>query len=183
MSALIAHKDGMRQDTHLEADGAEHLVAGALLIRGISADLASRREPDYDVIATHGTLACRVQVKMRWATDYDRTFPLPEPKAGGCDFVVHVALNLGNRGYHGRPAGEDVGTPAFYVIPVAVARAATVRAWKTTPKVDLRRIPDVEDYRDRWDLIRRHLEQPDETGTATDAKEPALLPELDKAPG
>ena len=41
--------------------------------------------------------SCRIQVKSRWASDYDRTFPLK--KDSSCDFVVFAELNRGYRGY------------------------------------------------------------------------------------
>jgi hypothetical protein len=158
----------MRQDTHLEADGAELLVQGTLLTEGIRAALAGRREPDYDVLASYRNRACRIQVKMRWATDYDKTFPLGADKGGGCDFVVHVALNRGNRGFHGQPVGADRRAPDYYVLPVEVARAAATAPGRWQAKVRLRRIPDLEDYRNAWHLIRRHLGQPEAQGDATD---------------
>src|SRR3954452_4745739 len=93
-----------RLDSRLEAEGAEFLVLAHLLIEGIQAIKAYTRFPGYDLIAAdpdHGT-SCRVQVKSRWATDYDRGFPLSNLET---DFVVLVALNRGFR-YQRRGTGD-----------------------------------------------------------------------------
>lgn len=148
-----------RQDTKLESEGAEFLVLGRLLIEGVSCYKAYVNFPGYDLVATNpatGRLA-RVQVKSRWATDYDRSFPL---RSFDCDFVVHVALNRGN---HFRKSKSDPGggvsEPVFYVFPIGVAQAART-ASDSWGKVRLIKIPDVESYRSKWGLIRDFLRKP-----------------------
>ncbi|BAZ18683.1 hypothetical protein NIES4071_105680 (plasmid) [Calothrix sp. NIES-4071] len=42
-------------------------------------------------------LSCRIQVKSRWATDFDGAFLI---RNFDCDFVVLVALNRGYRYRH-----------------------------------------------------------------------------------
>jgi hypothetical protein len=91
------------------------------------------------------------RVKSRWATDYDGGFLI---KNFDCDFVVHVALN---RGYSYRCRREGgVEAPVFWVIPAGVADAAQYEP-STWGKVYLRHIPDHEQYREAWDLIREFL--------------------------
>ena len=146
-----------RLDSRLEAEGAEFLVLAHLLIEGVQAIKAYTRFPGYDLIAAdpdHGT-SCRIQVKSRWATDYDRGFPLSNFET---DFVVLVALNRGFR-YQRRMAGDGSGgrhAPQLYVFPIALLRPVvqTTGGWS---KVYLRNVPDAESYQNRWDLIKTHL--------------------------
>jgi hypothetical protein len=151
-------KPKARRDTRLESEGAEFLVLGQLLIAGIEAHKAYTRYPGYDLVALNPERdkTCRIQVKSRWATDYDGGFLI---KNFDCDFVVHVALN---RGYsYRRPkAGEDaVKPPVSWVIPAKVAEESQYAA-SSWGKVYLRDIPDREQYHENWDLIRRFLELP-----------------------
>jgi hypothetical protein len=83
-----------QKDTRLEAEGAEFLVLGLLLIEGIEAHKSYTRHPGYDVLAMNPAKdrVCRIQVKSRWATDWGGGFPI---KNFDCDFVVLVALNRG----------------------------------------------------------------------------------------
>lgn len=144
-----------RRDTRLESEGAEFLVLGQLLIAGVEAHKAYTRYPGYDLIAANPdrNRTCRVQVKSRWATDYDGSFLI---KNFGCDFVVHVALN---RGYSFRRRGQTGGQlpPSFWVLPVETVKSAQSvgSAWG---KVFVRRIPDHARYREAWSLIREFLE-------------------------
>ena len=70
-----------------------------------------------------------------------------------------VALNRGNR-YRHRRAGDDDGigrrSPELYVFPIELLMPA-VRASGGWSKVRLRDLPDVETYKDRWDLIKDWL--------------------------
>jgi hypothetical protein len=140
----------------LEAAGAEFLVLGHLLIEGIHGSKSYTRFPGYDIMAVDaGTQRnCRIQVKSRWATDFDRGFPVSNFEFG---FAVLVALNRGYR-YRQKPKSSADGRkpPEFYVIPVEVARKAQV-AQGTWHKVFLSKIPDHEQYRDAWHLIREFL--------------------------
>jgi hypothetical protein len=148
-----------RLDSALEAEGAEFLVLGLLLCEGIHAMKAYTNFPGYDLVAFNAdaNLSCRIQVKSRWATDYDRTFPL---KNDDTDFVVHVALNRGYRGYRKRPAGDDSGRrpPEIYVFPISAAVAARRESGSWGGKVFLRDVPDVDSFLDNWDLVRTFLQ-------------------------
>lgn len=155
-----------RLDSRLEAEGAEFLVLGYLLLEGIQATKAYTRYPGYDVIAVNPIAgkagrSCKIQVKSRWATDDNRSFPLKQNT--DCDFVVFAALNRGYRDYHhrdesippeaGKQAPEIFVFPARKVNPVIKVRGG----WS---KVALADIPRYESYKDRWDLIRKHLKMP-----------------------
>jgi hypothetical protein len=94
-----------RLDTSLESAGAEFLVLGRLLLEGVQAFKAYTNFPGYDIIATNPerNTSCRIQVKSRWATDYDGGFPI---RHFGCDFVVLAVLNRDFR-YRKRATQED----------------------------------------------------------------------------
>src|SRR5438552_3680609 len=112
----------MKQNTKLESEGAEFLVLGNLLIEGISCYKAYVNFPGYDLIATNvdtGKLA-KIQVKSRWATNYDKSFPI---KNFNCDFVVHVALNRGIRWRKGVPIDMGKKDPIFFVFPIDVIKS------------------------------------------------------------
>ena len=113
-----------RQDTKLEAQGAEFLVLGSLLIEGISCYKAYVNFPGYDLIAIDpgSRRTARIQVKSRWATNYDKSLLI---KNFDCDFVVHVALNRGYRfGKKATNLDPGIGDPEFYVFPVKVVKQA-----------------------------------------------------------
>lgn len=146
-----------RLDTSLEQEGAEFLVLGHLLIEGIQAFKAYTNFPGYDLIATHPEKhrSCRIQVKSRWATDFDGGFPI---RNFDCDFVVFVALNRGYRHHKKRSSQEDgKSDPQIYILPADVVQAAQNpnRSWG---KVFLRHIDAVEQYINHWELIREFLE-------------------------
>jgi hypothetical protein len=138
-----------RRDTTLQAAGAEFLVLARLLFAQIPSFKAYTNHPGYDLIATDpeaGT-SCRIQVKSRWGGSIDGFFI----KNFDCDFVVLVASHLGSAG-----AYPGDGDPVVYVLPATVLRPL-LRNAQTSPKIQLRDLPDREGYRDRWDLIKDHL--------------------------
>jgi hypothetical protein len=145
-----------RLDTSLEAAGAEFLVLGLLLVEGVQATKAYTNFPGYDLVAVNPELglSSRVQVKSRWATDFDGGFPI---RSFECDFVVFVALNRGYR-YRRKASASDEGrrSPEVYVFPVEVVRDAQ-RPTSTWGKVFLPHIDDVERYLDNWGLIKKRL--------------------------
>jgi hypothetical protein len=153
-----AHKDSQRtkrRDTKLECEGAEFLVLGNLLIDGIQCFKSYVNFPGYDLFAVNPKTkrVARIQIKSRWASDYDHGFPI---KNFDSDFVVHVALN---RGYGLRKKGlrddKEVRQPEFYVIPTKlVKKAQRPNDWN---KVFLRHIPKHRQYLGAWQLIRNFL--------------------------
>lgn len=146
----------IRQRTHLESTGAEYLVIANLLLQRIQAFKSPENKPGYDVIATDpewGT-SVRIQVKSRWATDFDGGFPI---KNFNNEFVVFVALNRGFR-YRKQTSRPDAGKrdPVIYVLPKNVCKKYQ-RPDSTWGKLFLRDIPNVEVYRSNWELIRKAL--------------------------
>ena len=145
-----------KQNTKLESEGAEFLVLGLMLIEGIPCYKAYVNFPGYDLVAynTDTQKIARLQIKSRWATNYDKSFSIKNLE---CDFVVHVALN---RGYgFGRIAkGDDTGVraPEFFVFPVDVVRKAR-NPKSTWGKTKITHIPDYMDYRENWKLIKSFL--------------------------
>jgi hypothetical protein len=97
-----------RLDSKLEAQGAEFLVLGHLLIEGIRAYKNYTNAPGYDLVAVHpeANRSARIQVKSRWATDFDGGFLI---KTFECDFVVFVRLNRGYRYGKARSASAERG--------------------------------------------------------------------------
>jgi hypothetical protein len=140
-----------RRDTRLESEGAEFLVLGELLIRGIPGYKAYTNMPGYDVVALdpdRDTIA-RISVKSRWATDATGFII----KNFDCDFVVVAKLNCGTKKYP-----RKVLPPEFYVLPVEAVR--NVRRSKGWNRMTFGSIPNFRNYRDRWDLIRTFLSRP-----------------------
>lgn len=132
----------------MESAGAEFLVLGNLLVEGIEAHKLYTNYPGYDIMAMEPekNSACRIQVKSRWATNFDGGFPI---RNFDCDFVVFVALNRGYR-YRRKSSGEDFGRrePHFYVFPIEAVRSArnpgdtwgkcfskTSRTWMDTSRI------------------------------------------------
>lgn len=147
---------GGRQDTRLESEGAEHLVCAHLLIEGIPAYKTYTQMPGYDLIAVNpekGT-AARIQVKSRWASDSDQSFPL---KSVDADFVVFVLLNRGNK-YRMRETAKKA--PEIFVFPMETA--ISVRRDSGWNKVMTKKITDRDGYRENWELVRAFLAEPKE---------------------
>jgi len=136
-----------RQNTRLECEGAEFLVLGWLLIQGIPSYKTYTNMPAYDVVATNPekNKLARISVKSRWTTGA-AGFPI---KNFDCDFVVLAKLNRGDK--RGRLEVKD---PEYFVFPTAVLRDVPRDGWS---RMELKNIPQFEDYQDKWDLIRDFL--------------------------
>jgi len=145
-----------RQDTKLESEGAEFLVLGNLLVEGISCFKAYVNFPGYDLVAVNpdNSRTARIQVKSRWATNYDRSFPI---KNFDCEFIVHVALNRGYR-FGKEPKEGDTGIkdPVYYIFPVEVVKAAQ-NAGDKWGKVTITNINKYDSYKNNWRLISDYL--------------------------
>jgi len=146
-----------RLDSKLEAMGAEHLVLGQLLIDGIPSYLAYDNQRDYDVVAVwpESKRSCAIQVKSRWATDANMSFPISKL---GADFVVFVALNRGVR--YRKPVPGEVGRrdPDFYVVPMDIVREYHRPGAMSVLR--LRDLPDRASYLMAWGPVRQFLEMP-----------------------
>ena len=149
-----------RLDSHLESEGAEFLVLGHLLIEGIPAYKTYARMPGYDLVAVNPDKgrSVRVQVKSRWATDYNRTFLM---RNFDCDFVVFVELNRGYR-YAKKRAGAVGGIepPRLYVLPTPVVEPARSLSSKWG-KIAIGSIADFSTHLDNWNPIRAALGYPE----------------------
>lgn len=148
-----------RLDTKLEAEAAEFLVLGRLLLERIVAFKAYVNFPGYDLIAANADRArtARVQVKSRYRTDWDGFII----NNYNCDFVVFVVLN---RGFSRATRNGDKGVrePEFYVMPISYVSEIRdpKNAWG---KIVRNRLAGIERYRDRWDLISQFLGDPTAT--------------------
>lgn len=155
--------DTKRLDTKLEAEAAEFLVLGRLLLERIVAFKAYVNFPGYDLIAANADRArmARIQVKSRYRTDWDG-FIINNYE---CDFVVLVTLN---RGFSRPKSSGDNGVkePEFYVMPISYV--TNVRdpdnAWG---KIVRNRLSDIKQFQDRWDLIAKFLDDSIATHVAT----------------
>lgn len=144
----------VRLDTSLEANGAEFLVLGQLLLRKVVAYKAYMNFPGYDLLAVNPSQhrVCRIQVKSRIHSGA-AGFPL---KNFDCEFLIFTALN---RGKPSKNAESTVAVPPsepeFYVFPIDVLKQ--VHRDGNFPKVLLKDIPDPTSYLNRWDLILDYL--------------------------
>jgi hypothetical protein len=123
-------------------------VLGQLLIAGIPTYKNYTNMPGYDLVATDpdANTSARISVKSRWKTKAEGFII----KSFDCDFVVIAKLNRGSK--DGR---SEVLPPEFFVLPVGLVRAAPrTEGWG---KVAFSGIPDLEQYRDSWHLIRSFL--------------------------
>lgn len=142
-----------RKDTKLESTAAEYLVLGYLLREGIQSFKAADFNPGYDLIATNPKRgkSCRIQVKSRWATDSDDSFPIQNLHN---DFVVFVALNCG---YSFAKKGKEGGRqdPVIYVFPTNICEQYRRNDdWKKLP---IKKIPNYKQYILNWELVKEYL--------------------------
>ena len=154
-----------RQNTHIESEGAEFLVLGQLLIAGIPTYKSYTNMPGYDLVATNPETnsSARISVKSRWKTRAEGFII----KNFDCDFVVIAKLNRGSKDGH-----SEVLPPEFFVLPVDIVRAVPRTAgWG---KVAFGNIPDLERYRDAWELIREFLKHERTPGVARTGSIPTL---------
>lgn len=140
-----------RLDTKLEAEGAEFLVLGQLLLHRIPTYKTYTNMPGYDLVATNPETnrSARIQVKSRWRT----SAPFFLIKNFDCEFVVAVRLNRGKKGGGGR-----VLVPDYFVLPIAKVKSVyRPGQWS---KVCFRDIVDLESHRENWALIEDFLRRP-----------------------
>ncbi len=124
-----------RLDTKLEAEGAEFLVLGHLLLQRIPAYKTYTNMPGYDLVATNPdtNMSARIQVKSRWRTGA----PFFLIRNFDCEFVVAVRLNRGKKG-----GGGPIRPPEYFVLPVEVVKL--VRRPGAWSKVVFRDIEELE---------------------------------------
>jgi len=143
------------KNTKLEAEGAEFLVLGHLLINGIPAYKAYTNMPKYDLVAAspEDNTSARIQVKSRWTR-----------KANGflinrfeCDFVIFVRLNLDEV-----TQTSTLSDPEFFIFPAGIVQE--VHRPGKMPKVILKDIPDYQKYLNDWSLVTSFLKSSPRTG-------------------
>jgi len=111
--------------------GAEYLVMGYLMRRNILTYKAPPNNEGYDLICIHPDprhnpcneelAQVRVQVKSRYATDCNRSFPVKEASFEAFNFLIVVFLNIGK--FYGNHVGlEGACAPEFYTLPNAFVR-------------------------------------------------------------
>jgi len=148
-----------RLNTRLQAEGAEFLVLGNLLVEGIDAYKSYRYMQGYDVVAVlpEQSRTARIQVKSRYATDAIGFLV----KNYECDFVVFAKLNREftfKKNWTPTQRKQGRRPPECYVLPRDVV-------WRNRDKksrlgrVVLERIPAYETYKDRWELVRNFLRE------------------------
>jgi len=135
-------------DTRLESEGAEFLVLGHLLLHRIAAYKSYTNMPGYDLVATdpQSHTFAKIQVKSRWRTGASG-FPI---RNFDCDFIVAAFLNRGSA-----DGTQLASSPTFYVIPVELI--SSLPQGKVWNKVDIKKIPNLESYRDHWSQIKDFL--------------------------
>ncbi|TWT48311.1 hypothetical protein Pla111_00740 [Botrimarina hoheduenensis] len=137
-----------RRDTKLESEGAEFLVLGNLLARGVQCHKAYTQTARYDLLAlSHDhKIAVTIQVKSRWDLKA-RGFFL---KSVDSDFVVAVFLNRSTTD----PSKE--ADPKYFVLPKRIVK----KYWRDekVPKVYLPGIYNLQRYESAWNLIAANLE-------------------------
>jgi len=144
----MVNKLEARQDTQLESAGAEFLVLGNLLIEGIPAFKSYTNMKGYDLVAVNPeeNKSARIQVKSRWKTKAEGFII----KNFDCDFVVVALLNRGSK-----DGKSDTRPPEYFVLPVEVAKGLPrTEGWG---KVSFSKFPELNSYKDGWELIRKFL--------------------------
>lgn len=141
------------------SEGAEFLVLGELLVRGIHATKSYTGFTGWDVLASNPRTGktARIQVKARLATDFDGGFPI---KNVDSDFVVLVALNRGYRYKFKNRKETGVKPVEYFVIPIALVKKAIKqgRTWGNMPKVHLQYLDiDKSILKDNWSAIQKFL--------------------------
>lgn len=142
---------GERLNSRLEWQGAEFLVLGHLLIEGIESYKPYVNHPAYDIVAlnSYTNKIARISVKSRWATNRAGYFTL---NSLDCDFVVHVALNRGER-LHKITAHSESQRARLYILPIGLC--ASTRS--ASNKMNLNKIERLEQFDSHWDQIKQFL--------------------------
>ena len=137
-----------RLDTRLEAEGAEFLTLGQLLLHRIPSYKTYTNMPGYDLVATNpeSNKSAMIQVKSRWRTGA-MGFPI---KNFNCDFVVVVLLNRGSK-----DGKKEILPVKYYIFPKNVIEEAPRS--KNWGKVNLKHIENLIDYEEQWHLISDFL--------------------------
>jgi hypothetical protein len=137
-----------RQNTRLEAEGAEFLVLGHLLVEGMQAYKMYTNMPGYDVMVVNPDtkVVARISVKSRWRVGAEGFII----KNLDSDFVVVVKLNRSKVDL----GAVEAKPPEFFVIPTDDIRALHRSGWG---KIAFSKIPHFQSYLGGWDRIRQYM--------------------------
>jgi hypothetical protein len=118
-------------------------VLGHLLVEGLQAYKMYTNMPGYDVLVVNPETkgVARISVKSRWRAGAEGFII----KNFDSDFVVVVKLNR---------SSTEFKSPEFFVIPTADLSVLKTSGWG---KITFSRIPNLDDYRGRWDRIRGYV--------------------------
>ena len=145
-----------RLNTKLEATGAEFLVLGQLLIRGIQAYKSYVNHPGYDLIVVNPEkkTQARIQVKSRFRTGATG-FPIKNFES---DFVVYAALNRGLTEKHLKKRKKKtnlVKDPEYYIFHTSDLKKIAREDTMLGRKVLIKDIKNLKQYKDAWHLIKK----------------------------
>jgi hypothetical protein len=147
-------KQAKRINTRLEAEGAEFLVLGNLLLQKITAFKAYVNHAGYDIVAVNEkkNTSARIQVKSRYQTGWNGFII----KNFDCDFVVLAILNRGYKKLR-KDGDEGIREPEFYVFERGfIEKLSPKNDWGKIQKSKLK--DHLEVSRNRWDLIQEFLD-------------------------
>ncbi len=158
----MGNKDALRLP--VVSLSAEYLVLGNLMRRNILAYKAPPNNEGYDLICIHpdpkySTKPIRVQVKSRYQTDSDMSFPVREKTFEAFDYLIVVFLNIGYYRKSGKEGGKK--PPEFFTLPRAFIKEHHYQPPSGFQKVRLSGI-DLSQFKDEngFDLIAKDLNVP-----------------------
>lgn len=116
---------------------------------GIPTYKAYTNNPGYDLIATNPNTGklIKIQVKSRWRTNAPG-FIIKNIES---DFVIVVRLNRGDK-----TGKAKIKEPEYFIFPKSLID--NIPRSETWNKMNLKDIPDYEDYKDKWELIKSALQ-------------------------
>jgi hypothetical protein len=144
-------------------DGAEYLAIGMLKRRNIESYKAPPRQANFDLVCVHpeglNNRCVRIQVKSRYGTQ-GTAVPIKTSTLGKFDFLVVVALNVGNFA-SGRDGSTGACPPDVYVFPRQIVRKHfNPKGWGPgTGKFHFKTLPGVARYKNEKgiELVARRL--------------------------
>lgn len=144
----------MGLDTQVPTEGAESLVQGMLCRAAIPTFKAPPFRAVYDLIAVNPNTkkSATIQVKSRFQTDCDRSFPINRL---GADFFAFVFLNMGN--WYANKPHEGICAPEFYIVPKAEVERTTSSTKKMSKFFIKHNNPNFDKFRDAWHLVAQDL--------------------------
>ena len=155
---MSADKNFADAESKQRTEGAEFLVLGNLLIRGVHANKAQTKYPGWDVFALNldSNKPVRIQVKSKvWLENL--TFSVIN---NDFDFIALVRLNQISQ--HAEPSETRVGTPQYWIIPKEDLESEFTNLKTKSPtsevKFSLSQLPKIPDfYENNWNLIIKFL--------------------------